>query len=244
MYTQQSFWEEKNELAEACQRCAELGYVTSSGGNLSIRVSENEILITPTKTPKRCISAEHICVIDLNGKTLYAPEGLAPTGETPFHVRMYQKRADIKGVVHAHPSILTGFAIANNDMLTKPFLPEPIIEIGPILTVPYETPLTDELSDNIEKFLPLSNGFLLENHGAVFCSGKGVMDALDMLQMAEEMAKSVFVAKVLGNAKTITPYYVKKLDDVLHVRSLKMPGDPSRVTSLVELYNLEENSPQ
>lgn len=238
MYTEKSFWNEKKELSEACKRCAELGYVTSSGGNLSIRVSENEILITPTKTPKRNVEPEHICVIDINGNTLYAPEGLKPTGETPFHVRMYQKRCDITGVVHAHPAILTGFAIADNDMLTKPFLPEPIIEIGPILTVPYETPLTDELSDNIEKYLPLSNGFLLENHGAVFCSGKGVMDALDMLQMAEEMAKSVFVAQMLGNAKPITPEYVKKLDDVLHVRSLKMPGDPNRVSTLTDLYGL------
>ena len=44
---------EIEELVEACHRCAELNYVTSSWGNLSVRVEENVILITPTKTLKR-----------------------------------------------------------------------------------------------------------------------------------------------------------------------------------------------
>ena len=72
---QEKYKREIEELVEACHRCAELNYVTSSGGNLSCRVDENIVLITPTKTLKRKMRFEDICVIDLEGNVLYASEG-------------------------------------------------------------------------------------------------------------------------------------------------------------------------
>ncbi len=219
-----------DELVETCHRCAELGYVTSAGGNISVRVEENVILITPTKTPKRLVTAEDICAVDLDGKTVYAPAGKAPTGETPFHTRIFRKRADVKAIVHAHPAYLTGFAIANSTLLEKPILPEPAMEIGPIVPVPYETPLSDELSENIERELHRSNGFLMENHGAIFCSAYGAMDALDQLQMAENMAISVIVSMQLGNCKPIEDRFIQGIDDVATRRKLAVPGGQPGVT--------------
>lgn len=212
------------ELVSACRRCAELGYVTSAGGNLSIRVSENIILITPTKTPKRDVTVADICAVDPDGNTVFAPAGKAPTGETPFHTRIYRLRSDIKAIVHAHPAVLTGFAIAGAGLLEKAVLPEPAMEIGPIVFVPYETPLSEELSDNIGRVIGKSNGFLMENHGALFCSSHGVIDALDMLQMAENMATSVAVATILGNAKPIEDKFIQGIDDVAVKRGLPVPG--------------------
>ena len=62
------------QLVDACHRCAELNFVTSAGGNLSQRVDENVLIITPTKTPKRTMREEDICVIDLDGNVLFAPD--------------------------------------------------------------------------------------------------------------------------------------------------------------------------
>ena len=62
--------------------------------------------------------------------------------------------------------VLTGFAIAHSDILSKAILPEAIIEVGPILNVKYATPLSDELSENFDKVIKKSNGFLMENHRA------------------------------------------------------------------------------
>ena len=98
------------------------------------------------------------------------------------------------------------------------------MEIGPIVTVPYETPLSEELSDNIGRVIGRSNGFLMENHGALFCSPHGVIDALDMLQMAENMAVSVAVATVLGNARPIGEKYIQGIADVAVKRHLPVPG--------------------
>lgn len=239
---QEKYKKEIEELVAACHRCAELNYVTSSGGNLSVRLNENTMLITPTKTLKRTMRFEDICVIDLDGNILYAAEGKKPTGEWLFHTRIMKKRSDIRAIAHTHPPILTGFAIANDGMMEKPFLPEPIIEVGPILMVPYETPLSEALSRQFDAVIEKSNGFLMENHGALFCSPIGIEDAVELLNMSECMAQSVLVAKLLGNPKTIPDNYVKEMDEVISIRNLKMPGADNRYHSASELYGLSDGT--
>lgn len=233
---QKKYQNEIEELVEACHRCAQLNYVTSAGGNLSMRVAEDTLLITPTKTLKRTMRFEDICIIDLKGNIIYALEGKRPTGEWPFHTRIMKNRPDIRAIVHAHPTILTGFAIADNGMMEKAFLPEPITEIGPILMVPYATPLSEELSLQFDQVIEKSNGFLMENHGALFCSPIGITDAVELLNMAETMAGSVLVASLLGNAKPLSDKDIKSMDQVIQLRGLKMPGAEGKYHSAGELY--------
>lgn len=228
------------EIIDACHRLAELGYVSSAGGNLSKRVGEDVILITPTKTPKRTMRFDDICAVDLNGKMIYSSGEKRPTGETPFHTRILRKRREIKAVVHAHPPIMTGFAIANSDLLAKVFLPEPALEVGPMLMVPYETPVTEALSLQFDKVIEKSNGFLMENHGAVICSTTGVFDAVEKMQMVECMAQSVIVSQLLGNCKTIPANFVSELDQVIEMRDLPVPGIPGKFSSLSEVYEIED----
>ena len=236
---QVKYKEQIHELVNACHRCGELNYVTSAGGNLSVRVDDNVLLITPTKTLKRTMRFEDICVIDLDGNILFAPEGKKPTGEWPFHTRIMKKRPDIKALVHAHPPILTGYAIANNGMMEKAFLPEPITEVGPLLMVPYATPLTEKLSEQFDAVIDKSNGFLMENHGALFCSPLSVSDAVELMNMSECMALSALTAKILGNAKPLTTEQVEEMDYVISVRNLKMPGATGKFNTASKLYNLK-----
>ena len=182
---------------------------------------------------------EDICVIDLDGNILFAPEGKKPTGEWPFHTRIMKKRPDIKALVHAHPPILTGYAIANNGMMEKAFLPEPITEVGPLLMVPYATPLTEKLSEQFDAVIDKSNGFLMENHGALFCSPLSVSDAVELMNMSECMALSALTAKILGNAKPLTTEQVEEMDYVISVRNLKMPGATGKFNTASKLYNLK-----
>lgn len=235
MNIREKYAKEIARLTEACHRCAELGYVTSSGGNLSMRVDADLILITPTKTPKRFMTEDDICAVNLKGETVYAPKGKKPTGETPFHVRIMNMRPDVTAIVHAHPPILTGFAIARSNILSKPLLPEPIIEVGPILNVKYATPLSDELSQNFDEVIKKSNGFLMENHGALICSPNCIEEAVEQMQMTEAMAQSVVVAKCLGNIEFISNDKVIGLENVIKIRGLSLPG--SETKTLTDIYN-------
>ncbi len=233
---QKKYESQISELVRAANRLAEVGFVTSQGGNLSLRAGDNVVLITPTKVAKIAITFEDICAVDMEGNVLYAKEGRKPTGEWPFHVRIMNKRPDVKGIVHAHPPILTGFAIAGGDWLQRPFLPEPVIEVGPMIMVPYAEPLSDELAKNFDAVIEKSNGFLMENHGAVMVSPEGIWRALEFLEMMEAAGKSIIVANMLGNPKTIHPKDVKNLENVIKIRNMPMPGLPGAVQNLTDIF--------
>lgn len=228
------------ELAEVSAKCGRLGFVASHGGNLSIKAAPDVILITPTKVAKENIRFEDICIVDGSGKTVFAAPNRKPTGETPMHVFIYQKRPDLKSLVHAHPPVLTGFAIAGNTVLERPILPEPCIELGPILSIPYAEPISQALANCFESVLPFSNAWLMKNHGITIGSDQGVERTLGLLQMAEAMAQSVMVAGQCGGVKEIPRDEVENLSRVLAARDLPCPGDPRRKHTLASLYFEEE----
>ncbi len=225
------------EVAATCSRIAQLGYVTSHGGNISMRCDEDVIAITPTKLAKRKVGFGEVCLVRLStSETLYAAPGRKPTGELPFHARIFLKRPDVRGIVHGHPAVLTGFAIAGVDLLERAYLPEPVTEVGPMPLVPYYEPLRDELADAFEPFLPLANGFLMENHGALTVSHEGCERALDYMEMYEAAAQSILVARQLGSLRELPRQEIKNLERTIKTRNLPMPGLPGAVQSLLDIY--------
>jgi len=234
---QKKYQSQIEELAATANRLAALGYVTSQGGNLSLRADEDVILITPTKVAKADVRFEDICAIDMSGNVIYAKQGRKPTGEWPFHLRIMQRRPDVKGVIHAHPPILTGFAIAGGDVLQRAYLPEPAFEVGPMMLVPYAVPLSDQLAENFDNYIQDTNGFLMENHGVVMVSPDGLKRCLEMIEMMEAQGKSIIVAKILGNLKHMDAETVDELDDgVVKVRNMPLPGLPGAVKKLSDIF--------
>ncbi|MEG1523740.1 MAG: class II aldolase/adducin family protein [Clostridia bacterium] len=224
-YTKQ-YEKEIRELADACNLLGKKKLTSSVGGNLSLRVSPEHILITPTSMQKEFIKPEDICIVDYAGKTIYAREGLAPTSETPFHIMVMNNRTDIVSAVHAHCTVLSAFAISKTNWLEQPFFPEPSMEIGPIITVPYVEPSCDRLADQIQRYVHKSNGFLLQNHGALALSAKSVGDAVEKLYMMESIAKSVYMAVTLGETKKLTKDEIRKIEELQLVKGLKTETEP------------------
>jgi L-fuculose-phosphate aldolase len=227
---------EIEELVEATRRLGDLGYVTSHGGNLSYRVNQEHILITPTKVVKRHVTFEDIVVISADGEIRYKPEHRKPTGETPMHVRLYKRRPDLRGIVHAHPPYLTGFALAGSDILSRPLLPEPIIEVGPVVTVPYAEPVSEELAQRFDDVVPRSNAWLMRSHGMTIGSTEGVGRALELLEMTEALAASVATAMQVGEVREIPRGEVERLERTLASRNMILPGDPRVIERLSDLY--------
>ena len=234
---QTQFKSQIEELQLSANRLGDIGYVTSQGGNLSLRVDQDTVLITPTKVAKRSITFDDVCAVDMDGGIKFAAPGRKPTGEWPFHLRIMAKRPDVRGIVHAHPPILTGFAIAGGDLLQKAFLPEPVIEVGPMIMVPYAEPLSDELAYMFDAVIEKSNGFLMENHGALMVSWEGTYRALELLEMMEAAAISIMTAMQLGNLKPIPMADVMNLERVIRTRELPMPGLKGVVSSLADIYH-------
>ena len=233
---QKKYKSQIEEFVAATIKLGQSGFVTSQGGNLSFRVDEDIVLITPTKVPKIKITFDDVCIITMGGEVLYAAEGRKPTGETPMHLNILNKRPDAKGVIHAHPPYITGFAIARSDILSRPLLPEPIIEVGPVLSAAYAEPITDELADAFDPVILKTNAWLMENHGITMCNNEGVGRAFELLEMIEALAQSVTVALACGNIVEIPREEVIKLEKTIKTRGLPMPGLPGHNAGLEELY--------
>lgn len=231
------FKKEIAELSESSKRLGDLGYVSSHGGNLSYRAAEDVVLITPTKVPKRCVAPKDVCAVDMDGNVLHAARGRKPTGETPMHLGIFRARPDVNAVLHAHPPVMTGFACSPKaELLSRPVLPEPIVEIGPAVLIDYAEPLTEELARTYDRYLPTHDVFLMRNHGVTLLSREGLDRAVEYMIMLEKQAHTVLVAALLGGVVELTRDDVRGLDNVCRTRNLPFAGAPGSAKSLTELY--------
>jgi len=182
-------------------------FVASNDGNISIRMDENRILITPTGVSKGFMTADMLLVVDRTGKVLQGSG--KPTSEMPMHLAVYEERPDVGAVVHAHPPTATGFAVARIP-LDKIALPEVVYNLGTISLAPYGTPSTREVPDSIRGVIQKSDGVLLSNHGAMTV-GKDVLQAYYRMETLEAVAKISLVARNLGGEAFLPRQEIERL---------------------------------
>ena len=207
----QNEYEIKKEMCEIGKRVYNRGMVAANDGNFSVRISENEVLCTPTGVSKGFMTPDYICKVDLDGNVLQANKGFRPSSEIKMHLRVYKERPDVKSVVHAHPLYATTFAIAGIP-LTQPIMPEAVIALGCVPIAEYGTPSTMEIPDNLEKYLPYFDAVLLENHGALTWS-TDLNAAYMKMESVEFYAQLLYQSKLLGGPKEFDKENIKKLID-------------------------------
>jgi len=169
-------------------------------GNLSVRLSPQRILCTPTGLSKGHMKPSDLVVIDPRGNPI--GEG-KPSSEIKLHLRMYAKRPDCHAVIHAHPPTATAFALAG-ETIPDDLLPEAAFVLGSVATAPFGTPGTDEVPDRLEPLLDDHKTFLMENHGAVVM-GKDLFDAYNRMETLERVARIIMMARILGKPKPMPP---------------------------------------
>ncbi len=205
-------YEIKKEICEIGKRIYNRGMVASNDGNISVKISDNEFLCTPTGVSKGFMTPEYICKVDKNGKPLETNGKFRPSSEIKMHMRVYEKRPDVKSVVHAHPIYATSFAIAGIP-LTQPIMPEAIIALGCVPIAEYGTPSTEEIPDAVEKYLPYFDAVLLANHGALSYSDS-LLNAYHKMESVEFYAELLYHSKVLGGPKEFSEDQVQRLYEI------------------------------
>ena len=199
-----------NEILEAGKRMYQKGFVASNDGNISAKISENEILITATGVCKGDMTKEHILTVDINGNLISG--AFKPTSEMKLHIAIYKERADVFGVVHAHPQVATAFAVARKG-LDKVSLSEVVLSLGKVSLADYGTPSTEDLPNTVIKHVHDGEAVLMSNHGAV-TYGKSVMDAYFNMETLEHFAKISLNARILGGEHFFNQKETDKLFDV------------------------------
>jgi len=194
-------------ICEIGKLCYSRFYIVGADGNISARMSDGTILITPAGAMKGFLEPHHIAHIDMQGNVVDG--GPSASTERGIHITCYEERAEMKAVVHAHPPHAVAMTIAGID-LQAPFIPEIIVTIGGIPTANFGTPGTPELAASIRPIVKCSDTLVMTHHGSV-TMGTNLLDAYKKLDMVEHTAKILWLAHTVGHAKPLSPGYVQKL---------------------------------
>lgn len=202
----------RKDIVEVCKRIHSRGWISSTDGNVSVKLGRDRILTTPSGIHKGFMEERDLVVTNLEGKLLTGSRN--PSSEIQMHLTCYRQRPEINAVVHAHPTLCIAFSLAGIT-LAKCLLPEVVFTLGSIPTANYSTPTTDEVPKSIEGLIRDYDAVILERHGSLTV-GKTVFDAYNTLERMEHVAEITHKAKQLGE---VHPLGKAELDKLLNVRS-------------------------
>ena len=194
-------------IVEVGRRLYARGYTASNDGNISTRLDGGRLLMTPKNVCKGFMTADMMVVTDLDGKKIAGDRD--PSSEMQMHLEVYRQRPDARAVVHAHPPIATGFAVAGIP-LDRAVLAEVITTLGSVPIAEYATPSTKELPEAVRRYVKAHDGMLLANHGALTL-GADLFAAYYKMETIEHFAKISFVARLLGGERLLSRQEVDRL---------------------------------
>ncbi len=186
--------------------------VAATDGNLSVRLDETHLLVTPTCTSKGRMRAADLVIVDMDGKRIAGKRSVS--SEIGMHLLIYRLRPDVRGIVHAHPPTATGFAASGYD-LNRPLVCEVVVGLGSIPLARYGTPGTPELTDALEPLIPHHDAILMANHGVV-TFGSSLENAYMKMETVEHFAKIALVTHLLGHEQPLSEKEIEKLHEVRH----------------------------
>ena len=182
-------------------------FVAATDGNLSVRLDENRLLVTPTCMSKGMMRPADMVIVDMDGNRLKGKRRVST--EIGMHLLIYRLRPDVRGIVHAHPPTATGFAASGFD-LNRPLVCEVVVGLGSIPLARYGTPGTPELTDALEPLIPNHDAILMANHGVV-TFGSSLENAYMKMETVEHFARIALVTHLLGHEQPLGEKEVEKL---------------------------------
>ncbi|MDF2557634.1 MAG: putative 5-methylthioribose kinase [Bacillales bacterium] len=226
--------EAQTAIVEIGKRMYAKNYVVSNDGNISIKVGENALWITPSGVSKGYMTPEMLIKTDLDGNVLLGSS--RPSSEIKMHLRVYKENPEVLAVTHAHPPIATSFAVAGIP-LDSAILPEAIVTLGSVPIAEYATPGTVGVPDSIAPYCKTHNGVLLESHG-VITWGKDVFQAYHRLESLEYYATvTMNTHNIIGKAQVLDDQEVARLIGLRENFGITSGGHPRSYSSSIDNIN-------
>jgi ribulose-5-phosphate 4-epimerase/fuculose-1-phosphate aldolase len=166
----------------------ERGLTPGSSGNISVRLGDGRLLMTPTNASLGDLEPERLSLLDAEGRPL---AGDAPTKEAFLHRCMYCERAGDHAVVHLHSTHAVAVSVLADvdpsDVL-PPLTAYYVMRVGALPLIPYFSPGDSDLALSVQVRAGKHHAVLLANHGPVV-SGKTLRDAQYATEELEETAR-------------------------------------------------------
>lgn len=191
---------ERKLVASFMRRLYNHGLTTTSGGNISCRISDEIILITPSATDKGNMKWKEVGIMTIQGENL-TPD-LKPSIESEMHLSIYRNKKEIRAVVHAHPVFASSFTAMKCKIDTN-LTAEACAILGNPLTVPYALMGTSDLAKIVSENIVNSDILLLENHG-ILTTGPNLLQAFDKIEVLENAAKMTLIVGMRNDKSPLT----------------------------------------
>lgn len=203
----------RDEIVRVGQLLYDRGLIVSTDGNISARLTADRVVCTPSGLCKGLMTADQLIIVDLDGKRVGgstpANRDLKPTSEMRMHLEAYRRRADIRGIVHAHPPTVVAASIAGLD-LAQCLIPEAIVLLGVVPTTRYATPSSEENVQAIRDLIVGHDALILQRHGTLVV-GSSPTDAYLKTETVDQMARVAMMLAVLGKNSPLPAEQVTKL---------------------------------
>ncbi len=207
----------RREIVCAGKLLHQQGYVAATGGNLSVRLGPDSILITPANVSKGMMQPHDLAVVDMEGHTVAGSRN--PSSEVGMHLLIYWMRKDVNAIVHAHPPTATGCAAAGMP-LDPALLCEAILEFGEVPVADDETPGAPEVANSLASFVAQHDAVLMASHGVV-TYGDDIWGAFMKMERIEHFARIALVTRLLGQQHPLTR---EQIDMLAGLRRNRRPG--------------------
>jgi len=204
----------KKQVIESGLRLVKEGLVSRTWGNVSIRIDDTYMAVTPSGRKYEDIEEKDIVVV--NYMTNEYEGTIKPSSEYKLHTEIYKTRKEVNAVIHTHQMNASTVAAARREV--PPILDDLAQIVGPgVRCADYALPSTNKIVKKTVKALKGRNAALMANHGAV-CVGRDIDEAFVVCQVLEKACKAFIEAEFLGGAKSINKfeawmmhkYYLKK----------------------------------
>ncbi len=190
------------------RRLYRLGLTTTSGGNISLKVNDDAILITPSATDKGRMKWKEVGIMSILGENL-TPD-LKPSIESELHLSIYKKNSEVSAIVHAHPVFASSFTAMKCTINTS-LTAEARAICGEPRFVPYALMGSSELAEVTAENAVEADVLLLENHG-ILTTGKTLLSAFDKLEVLENAAKMTLIVDLTGKKKGLNPSRIREIE--------------------------------
>ncbi len=191
--------EKRADISGIVHRACKQGLMISSYGTVSVRLKNNDFLITPSNIPRWDLQSGDIVHIK-DGKK---ESGKLPSRNTLLHQEIYKKHPDINSIISTQSPYLMAFAVTGNKFDVRT-IPESWIFLQDVPSIPFgSTDIPALLSDNTPAIIIQNDSFLV--------TGDKLLQTFDRLEVAEFSAKSIVMSAPLGKMVPINNEQVEDL---------------------------------
>ena len=208
MKDQPQYKKERKDVARFMRRLYRHGLTTTSGGNISLRLSKDIILITASATDKGTMKWKDVGIMSIKGENL-TPD-LKLSIEYAMHLNIYKKNNDISAIIHAHPVFATSFTAMKSTIDTS-LIAEARAICGEPRFVPYALMGSEDLAEVVAENSADADVLLLENHG-ILTTGSNLLQAFDKMEVLENAAKMTLIIEMTGRKRRLSIPRIREIE--------------------------------